>query len=525
MNWSDTIKKRQAAKLKRQLEATLRTVMAPPPKLSISQWADNYRQLSSESSAEAGKWSTRRAEYQRGMMDAVSDPNVETVVLMTAAQIGKTELINNVVGFHIHQDPAPMLVVQPTLEMAQTWSKDRLAPAIRDTPVLSSKIANPRSRDSGNTTLHKVFAGGHVTACGANSPSSLASRPCRIILCDEIDRYPISAGTEGDPVALARKRSATFWNRKIIMVSTPTEKGASRIERAFEHSDQRKYFVPCPDCGERQNLKWSNVQWTDGKASTAEYCCEHCGSLWGDAKRFQAIRYGQWKATAEGDGKTAGFHLSALYSPWTPLEDIVTDFLQSKRDPMRLKAWVNTTLGECYEEEGERIDEYDLFDSGRGATLFEDAKAPFDGSPEVQAGAEIQVGASDSSLASITSFQKIAQQSTIKGRYFKFRCKITSDNNKVRAKVHTLQYKINFEFRTESGEDVVASASGQAITFTNSFYATPSIGISAQGLQTGDYYQITSKSKTGFTIRFYNSSNTGISRTFDYQVFGYGLKS
>ena len=188
MNWSDTIKRRQAAKLKRRLEATLRSAMKPPPKLTISEWADNYRQLSSESSAEAGRWSTRRAEYQRGMMDAVSDPNVETVVLMTAAQVGKTELINNVVGFHIHHDPAPMLVVQPTLEMAQTWSKDRLAPAIRDTPVLSAKIANPRSRDSGNTTLHKVFAGGHVTACGANSPSSLASRPCRVILCDEVDR-------------------------------------------------------------------------------------------------------------------------------------------------------------------------------------------------------------------------------------------------------------------------------------------------------------------------------------------------
>ncbi len=170
-------------------------------------------------------------------------------------------------------------------------------------------------------------------------------------------------------------------------------------------------------------------------------------------------------------------------------------------------------------------DEYDLFDSGRGASLFEDAKAPFDGSAEVQAGAEIQVGFDNTSLNNITNFQKIAQQSTIKGRYFKFRTKIVSDNNKARAKVHLLQYKVNFERRTESGEDVVASASGQAITFTNSFYATPSIGISAQGLATGDYYQITSKSKTGFTIRFYNSSNTGISKTFDYQVFGYGLKS
>ena len=362
MNWSDTIKKRQERKLKRRLEEAIRTALKPPPKLTVSKWADQYRELSSESSAEAGKWSTSRAEYQRGMMDAISDPDIENVVLMTAAQIGKTELINNVVGFHIHQDPAPMLVVQPTLEMAQTWSKDRLAPAIRDTPVLSEKIGDPRARDSGNTTLHKVFAGGHVTACGANSPSSLASRPCRIILCDEVDRYPISAGTEGDPVALARKRSATFWNRKIILVSTPTEKGASRIEDAYAESDQRKYFVPCPDCGEHQELKWSNVQWTDSKPQTSEYICDCCGSVWNDAKRFQAVRYGEWRKTAEGDGKTAGFHLSALYSPWTPLEDIVRDFLASKRDPMRLRTWINTTLGETFEEQGERIDEYDLFD-------------------------------------------------------------------------------------------------------------------------------------------------------------------
>ena len=362
MNWSDTIKKRQELRLKARLQEAIRTALKPPPRLTVSQWADEHRQLSSESSAEAGRWSTSRAEYQRGMMDAVSDADIETVVLMTAAQIGKTELINNVVGFHIHQDPAPMLVVQPTLEMAQTWSKDRLAPAIRDTPVLSEKIGDPRSRDSGNTTLHKVFAGGHVTACGANSPSSLASRPCRIILCDEVDRYPLSAGTEGDPVALARKRSATFWNRKIILVSTPTEKGASRIEDAYAESDQRKYFVPCPDCDEKQELKWSNVQWTDSKPQTAEYTCEHCGSCWNDAKRFQAVRYGEWQKTAEGDGKTAGFHLSALYSPWTPLEDIVRDFLASKRDPMRLKTWINTTLGETYEEQGERIDEYDLYE-------------------------------------------------------------------------------------------------------------------------------------------------------------------
>ena len=170
-------------------------------------------------------------------------------------------------------------------------------------------------------------------------------------------------------------------------------------------------------------------------------------------------------------------------------------------------------------------DEYDLFDSGRGASLFEDAKAPFDGSPEIQCGAEVLVGSDNTSLDNITTFSKIAQQKTIKGRFFKFKCKLTSEDNKVRSKVHTLQFTANFERRTESGEDIVASASGTTITYTNSFYATPSIGISAQGLATGDYYQITSKSKDGFTIRFFNSSNTGISKTFDYQVVGFGLKS
>ena len=170
-------------------------------------------------------------------------------------------------------------------------------------------------------------------------------------------------------------------------------------------------------------------------------------------------------------------------------------------------------------------DEYDLFDEGRGATLFEDAKAPFDGSSEIQCGAEVQVGASTTSLGDVTIFQKIAQQSTIKGRYFKFKCKITSEDNKVRAKVHDLKFTVNFEKRTESGEDITSSASGTTITFTNGFFATPSIGIAGQGLQTGDYFSLTSKSKNGFTIQFFNSSNVGISRVFDFQAIGHGLSS
>ena len=361
MSWSDSIKKRQANRLTEHLDDVIAQSLRPPPKLTVSEWADTYRQLSRESSAVSGQWSTSKAEYQRGMMDAVSDPRYETVVLMTCAQIGKTELVNNVLGYHIHQDPCASLVVMPTVDMANAWSKDRLSPAIRDTPVLTRLIADPKSRDSGNTVLHKSFPGGRVTASGANSPASLASRPCRLILMDEVDRFPLSAGSEGDPVGLAKRRSATYYNRKIVLVSTPTETGSSRIAAAYEESDQRKYFVPCPHCGEHQVLKWSNVKWNDGDPSSAHYVCDECGSVWTELDRSRAIRRGEWRATAEAKGKVAGFHLNGIYSPWTRLEDAVQDFLTSKSDPMRLKTFVNTFLGETFDSErGEQLDEMDL---------------------------------------------------------------------------------------------------------------------------------------------------------------------
>src|SRR5918994_5995582 len=148
-----------------------RQVWAPPPRLTVSEWADRFRKLSAEASAEPGRWETARAEYQRGIMDAFNDPSVETVVVMSSAQVGKTEVVNNVVGYLIDQDPSPILVIQPTERMGETWSKDRLAPMLRDTPALKGKVKDPRSRDSGNTLLHKVFAGGHVTIIGANAPA------------------------------------------------------------------------------------------------------------------------------------------------------------------------------------------------------------------------------------------------------------------------------------------------------------------------------------------------------------------
>ena len=229
-------------------------VYAAPPVLTLSEWADKYRYLSPEDSAAAGRWVTESAPYQREPMDACSDALVEDVVFMWSAQTGKTQSLLNVLGYYIHQDPAPILMLQPTIEMAQTVSKDRFAPMLRDTPVLRGKVKDPRARDAGNTISHKTFAGGHVTFAGANSPASLASRPIRILLCDEVDRYPPSAGTEGDPVSLARKRTTTFWNRKRIYTSTPTLKGSSRIEALYEASDRRKFWVPCPHCADMQVL-------------------------------------------------------------------------------------------------------------------------------------------------------------------------------------------------------------------------------------------------------------------------------
>jgi len=332
-------------------------LLAPPPNLKVSDWADAERRLSPEASAEAGQWSTERAEYQRGIMDALSDEKTDTVVVMSSAQVGKTEILLNLIGYHIDLDPAPILCVQPTLDMAATFSKDRIAPMLRDTPNLKNKVKDARSRDANNTTYHKAFDGGHLTLVGSNSSAGLASRPIRLVLFDEVDRYQVTS--EGDPIDLAKKRASTFWNRKFVMVSTPTITGSSRIEALFETTDKREYHVPCPDCSHGQIMRWSNVHWEPDKPETAHYACEECGTLWDDAARYRAIRRGEWLATEPFAGK-AGFRLSGLCSPWTPLESAVRDFLEAKKLPETLRVWVNTYLGETFIEQGEKISEDDI---------------------------------------------------------------------------------------------------------------------------------------------------------------------
>lgn len=292
-------------------------------------------------------------------MDALTDQAIEKVVVMSSAQVGKTEILNNAAGFFIHHEPSPILILQPSLEMAEAWSKDRLAPMLRDSEAFKGLVKDPRSRDSGNTLLHKTFPGGHITVSGANSPSSLASRPIRVLLCDEVDRYPVSAGTEGDPVTLAEKRTETFWNRRIALFSTPTIKGASRIEMAWEQSDQRRFHVPCPHCDELQTLKWSQVHWPDGEPEKAYYVCEHCGAEITDGDKPQMLAAGKWIATHDFRG-VAGFHLSELYSPWVKFSRMAKNFLAAKDSKETLKAWINTALGETFEEAGSGVEWEDL---------------------------------------------------------------------------------------------------------------------------------------------------------------------
>lgn len=328
-------------------------ILAPPPDLTVSEWADSFRKLSSESSAEPGQWRTDRAPYQREILDSVLDPELKKIVVMASAQVGKTELLLNTLGYHIDFDPAPILLMQPTELLAKNFSKERIAPMLRDTPVLRKKVADVKTRDGGNTTLQKSFPGGYVALVGANAPSGLASRPIRILLADEVDRFPVSAGTEGDPLSLAEKRTNNFYNSKKIFVSTPTVKNASRIESEFELSTQEHWNLPCPSCGEYQPLRWAQLIF-----EPVTHRCKHCGFTHNEYEWKEGA--GKWIAENPG-AQTRGFHLNELVSPWSPWKKIIQDFKESKKKgPEALKVWTNTALGETWEEEGDQLEEDEL---------------------------------------------------------------------------------------------------------------------------------------------------------------------
>jgi phage terminase large subunit GpA-like protein len=345
--------------------------LRPDPLMTISEWADTHRFLPQRSSPEPGKWRTDRTPYLREIMDCLSPSSpIDKVVLQKGSQIGGTEAGMNWIGAVIHIFPGPIMAIQPTVELGKRWSKQRMAPTIEETPVLRDLVKEPRERDSGNTVLMKEFRSGVLIITGANSAVGLRSMPAKYLFLDEIDAYPSDVEGEGDPVALAIRRTSNFPGKKVFLVSTPTVKGISRIEREYEASDMRKYFVSCPFCDHRQWLQWSGITWTKDDAGqvipeSVGYRCESCGEIIPERYKTQLLANGEWIATRPDASKNvAGFHLSALYAPlgWISWLDIILEFYAAKDDSVALKTWTNTILGETWEESGETIEETFLYD-------------------------------------------------------------------------------------------------------------------------------------------------------------------
>jgi phage terminase large subunit GpA-like protein len=341
--------------------AEARTALRPPPRLTLSAWADEKFYLSAESAAEPGRWST--LPYQREPMDAFTDPHVEQITFLKSARVGYTKMINAAIGYHVDHDPCAILVIQPDEDDAKGYAKEEIEPMIRDCPAVGEKFGAFTLK---NSMLHKRFRGGLLQLAGARSPGNFRRVSRRVILGDEVDGYPPSAGHEGDPVALAKKRSEYFWNRKLVWGSTPTYAGASRIERLFLEGDQRRYYVPCPDCGEMQVLRFSQFSWPKGKPELAVYVCQACGSAIEHAHKRDMVHAGEWRPgphaqfadvpAPEPFHGHASFHIWAAYSfsPNATWGQLCTEFVTANAaGPDQLKTFVNTALGETWQERGD----------------------------------------------------------------------------------------------------------------------------------------------------------------------------
>lgn len=342
--------------------------LKPLPKTSVSNWADNHRMLSSGISAEPGKWKTSRAPYQKDIMNAFTEPGIHRVVVKSSSQIGKSDMMNNVIGRFAHLDPCAIMMIQPTIDMAQDYSKTRIAPMIRDTKVLNNLFYDVKSRDANNTILSKVFPGGRLIMCGANSPAGLASRPIRILLADEVDRFPDSAGTEGDPVDLAAKRMTTFWNSCMGLFSTPTNEGSSRIDEEYLAGTQEEWQHKCPNCGEYHLLRhidmtvdYKEIKTPSGKKTVivndVKWRCPHCGFSFSEKEMKQTPqKYISRNVDALKNG-IRSFFVNGFTSPWMTWSKIMREWLEAKGDPEREKVIMNTVFGESYKQKGAFEDE------------------------------------------------------------------------------------------------------------------------------------------------------------------------
>lgn len=339
------------------------SALRPQKRLTVTEWANENRFLSQISSAEPGRYRSDRTPYMEEIMDCLSAHHpAQDVVFKKASQLGATEAGLNWIGYVVDHSPAPMMLVVPTLDLARSVSKQRIDPLIEANESISSKIKPARSRDSGNTTFQKEFPGGILTLTGANSPVTLSSTPARFVMLDELSRFPKEAGKEGSPIKLVLARTRTFSRRKRYFVSTPTVEGECEISDLFELSDKRHFYVPCPDCGHQQKLEFKQLKWEKDKPQTTSYQCVECDSLWKNYQKTHILKAGKWIAEAESE--IVGFFLNSLYSPvgWYGWEELVSDWLSAQGDPLDLKTFVNTVLGESWREQGEAPDYERLYE-------------------------------------------------------------------------------------------------------------------------------------------------------------------
>lgn len=344
--------------------------MKPPDDLTVTEWAERKRRLSSEASAEPGPWRTGRTPYLRAPMDAFNDPKVRRIVMVAASQVGKSEFINNCIGYIIDEDPGSILFVHPTTIDAKEYSKLRIAPMIRDCPTLNKKVVAPKSRDSGNTLLQKTYPGGILTMCGSTEAHSLASKPIRYVFGDERDRWALSAGNEGDPWDLAMARQITFYNAKAVEVSTPTIKNASAIEASYSEGTMERWKSKCPHCGEYHEIRFADIRYTYeekivNKKKTYSitdvwYVCPGCGCTSSelDMKRQPA----KWEADnpAAYTQGVRSFWLNAFVSSWATWKSIVLKYLNAIGSSRKLQVVYNTCFGELWEDRGDLEDEDSL---------------------------------------------------------------------------------------------------------------------------------------------------------------------
>ncbi len=331
----------------------------PPEPITVSQWSDSYRQLSARASLEHGLWRTSRTPYLKEPMDllGVENTDIQRVVLMFGCQLGKSEMMINAMMYYIDRNPAPMLMVTPTIDQCRKMAVQRLEPAFDETPCIKDKLPKKRAKDKSNSMFMKEFPNGLLMLTGSNSSIGLRSAPIRYLLMDEVSSFQESvsstSGTEeGDPCSLAEKRTSNFPNRKILLTSTPTEKGHCRIEQEFLNSDMRYFNVKAPCCGGFQVLKFEQFKWEEGKPDTVEYECAICKERFPEAYKTQMLTHGKWVATKPIKNKTAGFHLSSIYSPagWCDWPTIIAEREAANESPAMLRSWLNTRMGETFDE-------------------------------------------------------------------------------------------------------------------------------------------------------------------------------